>query len=145
MADPVSSLDGILGNLDLSFGNPVSLGVNIFLSTIIGGLVILIIVEVFSKKFSKAVNPMHAFLVSLVASVINLLGIISVLGAFVGSLPLAGMIVMLLPVIVWVAMIKLFFTHFSITHSLIIGVICYLISIYLIPGLVYTAGTFIPS
>jgi hypothetical protein len=145
MADPVSSLDGILGNLDLSFGNPVSLGVNIFLSTIIGGLVILIIVEVFSKKFSKAVNPMHAFLVSLAASVINLLGIISVLGAFVGSLPLVGMIVMLLPVIVWVAMIKIFFSHFSIKHSLIIGVICYLISIYLIPSLVSMASAFVPS
>jgi hypothetical protein len=144
MADAVSSLDGILGSLDLSFGNPVSLGINIFLSTIIGGMVILIIVEVFSKKFSKAVNPMHAFLVALVASVINLLGIIALLGGFVGSLPLAGTIVMLLPVIVWILMIKMFFSHFSIIHSLIIGVICYLISIYLIPSLVMMAAAFVP-
>ncbi|MFH0956699.1 MAG: hypothetical protein V1813_02450 [Candidatus Aenigmatarchaeota archaeon] len=144
MADPLSSLDGILGGLDLSFANPVGLGVNIFLSTIIGGILILLIVEIFAKKFSESVNPMHAFLVSLVISVINLLGIIPILGGLVGTLPFAGMIAMLLPVIVWIALIKVFFRDLALTHALMIGVICYLMSIFLVPTIVVMVSAFIP-
>ena len=144
MADALSSLNDIFEGLDLNFGNPIGLGIDICLSTIVGGIVILLIVEIFAKKFSETVNPMHAFLVSLVVSVINFLGIIPLLGSLIGTLPLAGVIAMFLPVIVWIVLIKVFFKDLALTHALMIGVICYLLSIYLIPTIVVMATGFIP-
>lgn len=144
MADPMSSLEGILGSMDLSFANPAGLGINIVLSTIVGGIVILLIVELFAKKYSDHVKPMNAFILTFIASMINILGIMALLGSLVASFPLGGFISLLLPVFVWVILIKVLFNEFSLKHALIIGVICYLINIFLIPALVNIVAGFIP-
>jgi hypothetical protein len=144
MADPLSSLDGFLGGLDLNFANPVGLGINVLLSTIVGGIVILIVVEIFAKKFSQSVNPLNAFFVALIVSLINIFGILPVLGGLVGMIPFAGIITMLLPVIVWIVLIKVFFGEMEFVHALIIGVICYFLNIFLIPSLVVMAAGFVP-
>jgi hypothetical protein len=144
MADAFSSLNGFLGGLELNFANPIGLATNILLSTIVGGIVILIIVEIFAKKFSQSVNPLHAFFVSLIVSLINVLGIMAVLGGFVSMLPFAGIISMFLPIIVWIVLIKLFFRELEMAHVLIISLICYILSIFLIPSLVVMAAGFLP-
>ena len=59
-------------------------------------------------------------------------------------LPFAGILTMVLPVLVWVVVLKVLFTDLSILHVLIISVICYLLSIYLIPSLVVLVTGYIP-
>jgi len=50
MADALTGLNAFLENLQLNFGNPIGLATNLILSTIVGGIVILVVVEIFAKK-----------------------------------------------------------------------------------------------
>lgn len=144
MADALTGLNAFLENLQLNFGNPIGLATNLILSTIVGGIVILVVVEILAKKFSEEVNPMHAFLIVLVISLINIFGIVPILGSFLAIIPFAGILIMLLPVLVWIVLMKLFFRDMEMLHILIISVLCYFLSIYVIPSLVAIVSGFIP-
>jgi len=144
MADALTGLNAFLENLQLNFGNPIGLATNLILSTIVGGIVILVVVEIFAKKFAEDVNPMHAFLLVLVISLINIFGIVPILGSFLAIIPFAGILIMLLPVLVWIVLMKLFFRDMEMLHILIISVLCYFLSIYVIPSLVAIVSGFIP-
>jgi hypothetical protein len=141
MADPLSSLTGILS---LSFADPMELVTNLILSTVVGGIVILIIVMLFAKKFAEEASPLNAFILAFVVSLINIFGVVAILGGLLAMLPLGGIIVMLLPVLVWIVLVKLFFKEMSLLHVLIISVVCYLLSIYLIPMLIRMVAGFMP-
>jgi hypothetical protein len=143
MAD-ASSLGSLLGGMDLSFANPAGLGINILVSTIVGGIVILLIVEIFAKRYANHVKPINAFLLTFIASMINILGIMALLGGMVASFPMGSFISMLLPVFVWVILIKVLFKQFTMKHALMVGVVCYLLNIFLIPALVNMASGFVP-
>lgn len=144
MADALTALNDFIANLQLGFGNPIGLATNIILSTIVGGIVILIVVEIFARKSSVSVNPMYAFLLALVTSIINIFGIMPFLGQFIAMIPLLGVVVLVLPVLVWIILVRLFFRELEMLHVLIIGVICYFLSIYLIPLLAGMVSGFIP-
>jgi hypothetical protein len=139
MADILTSLVSSLG---VSFANPITLAINIILSTIVGGIVLLLLVEVVGKKFSEEVNPINAFLVVLIINLINLLG---VMGILIGILSFVPFLPMILPVLIWIAMIKLFFKEMSFSHAVIVGVIGFALSIFLVPYIVGMAMGFIPS
>jgi len=141
MAEPLSPLAGIL---ELSFANPIGLVMNLILSTIVGGIVILVIIMIFSKKFGEQVSPLNAFILAFIVSLINLFGVVGILGSLLIMIPFGGLITMLLPILVWVVLVKVFFREMSLLHVLIISVICYFVSIYLVPMLVGTAAGFIP-
>ena len=141
MADPISSLSGIL---EMSLANPMGLLLGIVLSTVIGGAVILVIIEILAKKFSESVKPLNAFILAFVVSLINLFGVVSLLGGLLSMLPLGGLLTMLLPILVWIVLVKLFFREMELVHVLIISVLCYLVSIYLVPLLVGMAGGLLP-
>jgi hypothetical protein len=145
MADALTGLNDFLGGLNLNFANPIGLAISIILSTIVGGIVILVIVEVFAKKFSEEVKPTHAFLVALVSSLINLFGIVSLLGQFILMVPALGILILILPIIVWIVLIKVFFSGLSILHALIIGAVCWFLSGNIIPILVGLVSGFIPG
>jgi hypothetical protein len=145
MADPLTGLNDFLGNLQLDFGNPVAMASNIILSTIIGGIVILIVVEIFAKKSGAMVNPMHAFLLSLGINVINLPIIMGLIYQFIAYIPFMGVIVGFLPIIIWIVLTKLLFKEMEILHILIISILGYFLSIYLVPSLVGMVSAYIPS
>lgn len=141
MADPLSSLTSVL---ELSFANPMGLVINLILSTIVGGIVILVIIMLFAKKFGEQVSPLNAFILAFIVSLINLFGVVGILGSLLMMIPFGGLITMLLPILVWVVLVKVFFREMSLLHVLIISVICYFVSIYLVPMLVGTVAGFIP-
>ena len=57
----------------------IGLGINIILSTIIGGIILIVVLEIFSKAFKEPVKPANAFLAVLVVSIINNIGIMFLL------------------------------------------------------------------
>lgn len=132
MADLISSIPGLSG---LSFADPIALVFGLILSTIIGGIVILIIVGIFAKKFSESIKPLNAFILAFVVSLINIFGVIGILGSFLAAVPLGGIVVLVLPILVWFVLLKVFFGEMELLHLLILSVVCYLVSIYLIPML----------
>ena len=60
----------------------IGLGINIILSTIIGGIILIIILEAFSKVFKEPIKPGNAFIAVLVVSVINMFGMFVVASSF---------------------------------------------------------------
>jgi len=142
MADAATPLDSLFSNIN--FSNPIGLGVSIILDTVISGIMILIIVEIFAKKYKEGVKPSHAFIVSLVITIINILGIVPLLGGMLTTLPFAAILVMVLPIIVWIVVVKLSFKELKISHVAIISVVCYLLSIYVIPMVMGMVAGMIP-
>jgi hypothetical protein len=135
-------LTDFVTSLGVTFENPITMLVNIILSTVIMGIILLIIVEIIGKQFSEEVNPIHAFLVALVINIINIPIIFGLISSFVSFIPFLPII---LPLIIWIIVVKLFFRDMEMLHAVIVGVIGFVLSIFLIPYLVDMVGGFIPS
>ncbi|MCK5023446.1 MAG: hypothetical protein KAS04_04710 [Candidatus Aenigmarchaeota archaeon] len=135
-------LTNLVTGLGVDFASPITLVINLIVSTIIGGIVLLILVEIFGKKFSEEVQPANAFLVVLIINLINLIGVMAFIVPMISFVPFLPV---LLPIIIWIVMIKLFFKEMSIVHAIMVGVIGWLLSIFLIPYIVGMASGFIPS
>ncbi|UCD03434.1 MAG: hypothetical protein JSV63_02275 [Candidatus Aenigmatarchaeota archaeon] len=142
MADPLSSLTGIM---ELSLSNPMGLITGLILSTIVGGIVILIIVEILARRFNTQIRPLNAFILAFVVSLINLFGVVALLGGFLAAVPMGSIIVLVLPVLVWIVLVKLFFRDLSLLPVLIIGVVGYFVSIYIVPILVNIVAGWLPT
>jgi len=138
-ADILTNLVTSLGN---NFMSPITLAINLILSTIIGGIVLLILVEIFGKKFKEKVHPANAFLVVLIINIINLLGIVALISPFTSFIP---MVTWILPALIWIVLIKLFFKEMKFTHAILVGIIGFVLSMFLIPYLVAMASGFVPS
>jgi len=132
-------LDAIYG---LATGQGVSgwlnLGINLIISTIVGGIVILILFEIISKAWGGSFKATNAFLLVLVINIVNLLGIMAFVAPYI---PYAGLI---LPILVWIILIKVFFGEMSWMHTIITGIVGYAISIILIPNLVAMVSGYLP-
>ena len=127
---------GIVNSLNLA--NPISLGVNIILSTLIGGIVFLIVAEFLAKGFRENIKVYRAFLVVLIINIINMFGVInlipqiSVLPSFV------------LQVLIWIGLVKVAFSGMSVKHAVVVGVVGFIVSILVIPSLVGIVGSYVP-
>jgi len=119
----------------------ISIAVNLILSTLIGGVLLVIIVEVFGHEFGEDVSSANAFLVVLAANIINLVVIMGFLLPYIASIPFAGIF---LPLAVWLFFIKMFFGELSMTHAVIVAVVFYLISIYAVPNMVSYVKDLLP-
>jgi hypothetical protein len=120
----------------------IGIGVNILLSTIIGGIILIVILEIFSKAFKEPVKPANAFIAVLVVNLINMIGIMGLLLPYIIGVPYLAVI---LPLLIWIGMIKAFFGELSILHALIIGVIFFLITLFALPMLTGMVMVYIPS
>ncbi|MBU0898697.1 MAG: hypothetical protein KKB03_02555 [Nanoarchaeota archaeon] len=118
----------------------LNLGISIILTTIIGGIVLIVLSKVLSRWTGNISNYGHAFMVVLVINIINFFGILGILLGFLYGIPFLGLI---LPVIVWIGLLKVFFGELNTKGVIILGVISYILSMTLIPILVSTAGSFI--
>lgn len=115
----------------------LTVGINIILSTIVGGIILIIILSVFSRKFGEAVRYQNAFLVALIINLVNIfaVGFLSTLipyGFIVGSL------------VVWIVLVKAFFNELSFLHSMLIGAIGFVVALFIIPQIVSAIGGFLP-
>lgn len=116
----------------------IALGLNLFLSTIIGGIVIIILLFIVTRAFGEQVKLPNAFIMVLLINSINLFGILAFLSP---TFPLAGL---LLPVLIWIVFTKAFFSELVWWHAVLIGIIGYALSIFLIPNLVVAFSGFLP-
>jgi hypothetical protein len=137
MADINSLFYGLA--LTNSAGGWLTVGINIILSTIIGGLILLLLVEILGKEWGESVHPVNAFFVVLVINIVNIIGIIGFLSAIV---PVGSLII---PFLVWVILIKVFFSDMPWKHAAIAGILGYLLSIFLVPYIIGFVSGFLPS
>jgi len=124
-----------------NFGYWLNLGIDILLSTIVGGLVMLVILEIVSKKWGEPVRAVNIFLLVLLVKIIN----IFVLGFLISYIAFIPFSYILIPLLIWIGLVKLFFSEMSALHAVIIGIVGFVISIILIPSLVGIVAQYIPS
>ena len=121
---------GGIGSLALTgFEKWIMLGINILLSTLISGIALAILVAIINKTGNETGETGNAFLMALVISVVNYAGIVGLLGSV---LPIP-MLMFVLPLLVWIVAAKLFFSIMEWKHVLVIGVVGYAISIFIVP------------
>lgn len=136
------ALTNLVGSLGISFSNPITLAINLILSTLIGGIVLLLLVQVLEMKFKEKVKLVNAFIVVLIINLVNLLGVTALIMPYISFIPFLGII---LPALIWVLVIKIFFREMKFSHALIVGLAGYFISIFVVPYLVGIASGFVPS
>jgi len=124
-----------------SAGSWLSLGISVIVSTLVGGILLIVLVEVFSHKFGESIKPQNAFLVTLLANIVTYFGIIGLLSGFLSSVPY---VIILLPLVVWFVLIKVFFSQMNILHAFLVAVIFFMLSMLVIPTLVSLVSGFIP-
>lgn len=134
-------LTDFVSNLGIGFGDPITLAVNIILSTLIGGIVLLILLEIVGKHFSEEVSPTNAFLLVLLINIINLPVIFGLLTSFVSFIPFLPVI---LPILIWIILVKFFFKELAMTHAVLVGVIGYFLTLFVVPYLIGLVMGFLP-
>jgi|GEM_PF-717225 len=125
-------------------GSWLGLGINVIVSTLVGGLVLIFLVEIFSHKFGESIKPQNAFLVTLIGSIVTYFGIIGLLSGVFSLVPSSGIILMILPLVVWFLLIKIFFSEMNILHAFLVSVIFFVLSMLVIPYMVALVAGFIP-
>lgn len=119
--------------------NWILLGVNLILNTIIGGIVVVILLMIVGRAFGEHPKVTNAFIMVFIIQLVTIFGILGFLSAV---LP-AG-VVTLLPIILWIVLAKAFFGDMVWWHAVIVGGAGYVLSLFLIPGLMGYFSAFIP-
>jgi hypothetical protein len=119
----------------------ITIVLNLVLSTIVGGIVLIIVLGVFNRIYGEMLDYKKAFLVVFLANLINMVGIVGLLTPFIAGIPFIGII---LPLLIWVVLLKLFFEDMSFLHALVIGAVFFALTIIAIPYLIGLAGAYLP-
>ena len=114
--------------------------VNLVLSTVIGGVLLIVVLGVFNRIYGEMLDYKRAFLVVFIVNLINLVGIVGLLTPFIAGIPFIGLI---LPLIIWVVVLKVFFEDMSFLHTLIVGAAFFAVTIIAIPYVVGLVATYI--
>ncbi len=136
MVDVLSAVTG-----GLNFSDPIGMAVNLILSTIVMGIVIIILTKTIARDEDEKIAPTHAFMLALLINIINMPIFSGLLYGFVSFIPFVGIV---LPLIIWIIGTKLFFSDIHILHAMIIGVIGFVLSLLVIPTIVSILAGFIP-
>ena len=138
----VTFLDDMgLGAFSLTgFEQWLILGMNVILSTIVSGIVLMVVVGIIGRKYGDGVEFGNAFMMALAVNLVNFLGVVGLMGMF---LPIPYLSI-LLPLIVWTGLAKMFFSEMDIKHILIVAVIGYALSILVVPPITAMIMGFIP-
>jgi hypothetical protein len=116
----------------------VTILINLIISTIVGGIVLIFVLIFFNRIYGEMLNYKRAFIVVLLANLINLVGIVGFLTPFIAGIPFIGII---LPLLIWVVLLKIFFEDMSFLHALVVGAVFFVLTIVVVPYLVGLVGS----
>jgi len=110
----------------------MSVGMNLILSTIVGGIVLMVLLFIVGKVTKQTLKYQNAFLLVLIMGLIGAFG--GVLGFFslISFIPMSGLLVTL---VIWILLTKVFFSELSLPHALIVGVVGYGLYTFLVPAI----------
>lgn len=128
--------EDFLSNLAASFSTLDSVLISLLVSTVAGGIIFLIVVELIAKKLHDRISIPRVFLAVFIINIATLPIIFGVTSQALGWLPFASAILPFLPFIVWLAVIELLFKDIPISHSFILSLVGYILSILVVPAAV---------
>lgn len=115
--------------------NITGLVVNLIISTIVGGIAFLIVAKLLGRPLNEDVGLTKPFIIIFIINIINMLGLMEFVYPVLSMIPFGGIVALLLPAIIWVALVKMFIPGTTILHALIIGVLGWVLSIFILPML----------
>ena len=119
----------------------ITLGITFLLSTLITGILLIIVMELASRQAGEPIRAANAFLVVALINVINFFGIMGIMISFIAGVPFIAFI---LPALIWIGFLKLFFRDMSWLHIIIIGIVFYAITLFVVPYITSFIAGFIP-
>lgn len=108
----------------------ISLGVNLILSTIVGGIILIIVIAFFNRRYGGVNQPGKTFFVVLIINFINFFGFLGIILPLIVGMPILGLI---LPILVWIIILTLVFHDLHFIHNIIIGIIAYVVTLSIVP------------
>ncbi len=118
----------------------INIIISMVLSTVVGGVLLIVVLGFFNRIYGEMLDYKRAFLVVLIVNVLNFVGVVGILSPFIGGIPFIGLI---LPLVIWVVLLKVFFEDMSFLHAIIVGAVFFALTIIAIPYLVAMAGSYI--
>ncbi len=115
----------------------ITIIINLVISTLVGGIVLILVLMAFNRMYGEMLVLKRAFVVVFIVNVINFVGVVGFLIPVIAGIPFIGII---LPLLIWVAMLKVFFEDLSILHALIVGAVFFVLTIVAVPYLVGVVG-----
>jgi hypothetical protein len=110
----------------------IGIAINLVISTVVGGVVLIIVLGLFNRIYGEMLDYKKAFLVVLIANLASYVGVAGLLSPVLGGIPLMGLI---LPLLIWVLLLKLFFEDMSFLHAFIVGAVFFALTLLAIPYL----------
>ncbi len=141
----MASVTGIAGSISSLMGSWSGLIINLLVSTLVGGVVFLIVAKLIAGRLGDNVGIGKVFLAVFIINVINIPIIWGLTIQAIAAIPFTGFLFPFLPLLVWFFAIKMAFGGMSISHILLMAVIGYVLSIFVIPTLVLSVSGFLPS
>jgi len=111
----------------------INIAISLMISTVVGGVLLIVILGLFNRVYGEMLDYKRAFLVVLIINVINYVGVVGLLSGVLGPIPFIGII---LPLLIWIIVLKIFFEDMSFLHVIIVGAVFYVITLVAIPYLV---------
>ena len=140
MVSPSDLLSSALSNIN----SWSALLISLVVSTIVGGIVFLIVIKMVAKKLHDNISIPKAFVAILAINIISLPIVWGTTLQAVASVPFASMLLPFLPFLIWLIILKSVFSEIRMSHVFLIALIGYILSIVIIPTLVLVARSFIP-
>lgn len=136
--------EGLLGTITSSVGSWTGLLINLIISTLVGGLVFFIVVKLIASKLGDNVGLSRVFLAVFVINLISLPIIWGLTISAIAVIPFVGIIFPLLPFLIWLLVVKVSFGDMAWSHVFIVTIIGYVLSIYVVPTLVWSIRGLLP-
>ena len=136
--------EGLLGTITSSVGSWTGLLINLIISTLVGGLVFFIVVKLIASKLGDNVGLTRVFLAVFVINLISLPIIWGLTISAITVIPFVGIIFPLLPFLIWLLVVKVSFGDMAWSHVFIVTIIGYVLSIYVVPTLVWSIRGLLP-
>ncbi|MFH1294664.1 MAG: hypothetical protein ABIH90_01845 [Candidatus Aenigmatarchaeota archaeon] len=110
----------------------LGVGVNFLINILVGGIILVAILEIFGHHWGEHINPVNAFFAVFIATLINMFGITGILSSL---LPLGYYGAVVLSVVVWFVLIKAFFSDLEIKHAGIVSIVVVVANMLILPSI----------
>jgi len=111
----------------------LSLGINLIIATIVGGIVLILVMVIYNKRYGGATQPGKIFFVVLIINFLTFFGLLGAVLPVIAMVPFGGLI---LPWIIWVIVLTLAFPDTHFLHNIILGLIFVLLTVTLVSSIV---------
>lgn len=126
------------------YGFWVTIAINLVISSIVGGIVLVAVLWLFNRFYGEMLVYKRAFAVVLLANIIFFVGVMGLLTPIISAIPYLGTFSsIVIPIVIWILLLKLFFEDMSFLHTIIVGAVFFALTSMAVPYIVSLTSNFL--